>query len=137
MPKYAAKGTILEYENPPSTWVPVPATGDYEVDLGETEQIDVTTHDSAGSYREFINGFKNAAEIAFPIIYDPANVAHEYLRAAHGGAAINLRVTLPDAGNATFTFAALVTGFRVGVPVQGALGATVTVKPTGAITFAA
>jgi predicted secreted protein len=137
MAKYAAKGAQLHYENPSSTWVPVINIGDFTLNLGDTEQIDVTTHDSAGSYREFLNGFKNAADFSVPLVYDPAAISHEYLRAAHGGTAKSFRVTLPDSGNAQFFFDGIVTGFEVGLPVDGALGSSVTIKPTGAITFTA
>lgn len=137
MAKYAAKGAILKYENPASTWNTIPAVGDFELDLGDTEEIDVTTHDSAGSFRETVNGFKAPAEISFPLVYDPANTHHEYLRANHGGTAVGFQVILPDAGAATFEFEAIIKGFRVSAPVDGRLEATVTVKPTGAITFTA
>jgi predicted secreted protein len=137
MAKYAAKGAQLHYENPASTWVLVTALGDFTLNLGETEQIDVTTHDSAGSYREFLNGFKNASEFSPVLKYDPVATSHEYLRAAHGGTAKSFRVTLPDAGNAQFFFDGIVTGFEVSAPVDGALEATVTIKPTGEITFSA
>lgn len=137
MAKYAAKGASISYENPASTWNVIPAVGDFELDLGDTEEIDVTTHDSAGSYRETVNGFKAPAEISFPIVYDPAEADHEYLRANHGGTAKAFKIILPDAGNAQFAFSAIIKGFRVSAPVDGRLEATVSVKPTGDITFTA
>lgn len=136
MAKYAAKGAIIKVEIS-AVATTIPAVGDFELDLGDAEEIDVTTHDSAGSYREFVNGFKNAAEISFPIVYDPANATHEYLRANHAGAAQTFQIVLPDAGAATFDFDALIKGFRVSAPVDGRLEATVTIKPTGDIVFTA
>ena len=137
MAKYAAKGAILKYENPASTFNVIPAVGDFELDLGDTEEIDVTTHDSTGSFRETVNGFKAPSEISFPLVFDPANTHHLYLQTNHGATAVTFQVILPDDGAATYEFDAIIKGFRVSAPVDGRLEATVTVKPTGAISFSA
>lgn len=137
MAKYAAKGAIIKYENPASTFNVIPAVGDFELDLGDTEEIDVTTHDSAGSYRETVNGFIAPAEISFPLVYDPADTHHAFLLTNHGGSALTFQVILPDTGAGTFEFDAIIKGFRVSAPVDGRLEATVSIKPTGAIVFTA
>jgi predicted secreted protein len=113
----------------------VVSVGDFELDLGDTEEIDVTTHDSSGSYRETVNGFKAPADISIPLTYQPEATSHAYLLAAHGGTAETFRVILPDAGAQTFEFDAIVKGFRVSAPVDGKLEATVTIKPTGDFTI--
>lgn len=136
MAKYAAKGLTLQYENPPLTWVTVPNVGDISLNLGEADEIDVTTHDSPGGFREFIAGFKNAAEFTIPLVYDPALTTHAYLRTQMGGVAVPFRVGLPMVSAlARFNFSGLIRGFEVGAAVDGRLEATVTVKPTGDMTY--
>lgn len=136
MSKVAAKGAIVKV-TVASVLTAVPYMGDLTLSLGETERIDVTTHDSAGNAREFLQTWQGEGQLSFGIKYDPANAVHEALRAAHGGAAIASSVVLPDAGAATFTFNANVTGFEITAGVDGALEASITMKTTGAVTFAA
>lgn len=136
MPKYAAKGTKLQITIT-STLTDIPALRDISLGVGQADLLDATTHDSSGSFREFINGFKDSDEATYTIVYDPANAVHEAIRAAHGGASVAFALVLPDAGNATFAFSALVRTFTVNAPVDGILEASFTLKPTGAITFTA
>jgi predicted secreted protein len=136
MAKYAAKGTKLQVEIS-SVFTDIPNLGDITLSVGQTDLIPATTHDSANSFKEYLNGFKDSDEFTGVIKYDPANAVHEYIRAAHGGSAINMKLILPDVGNATFAFSALVRNFQVAAPVEGSLDANITFKPTGAITFTA
>lgn len=135
MAKFAAKGSKFSYLSG-STYIDVAQIRTIGLGQGSTELIDVTTLDTSAS-REFVNGFKDSDEITLEIKYDPANSGHEYLRNAHGGSAIGFRVTLSDTGTATFTGSALVTGFSINLDTDGPIDATVTLKPTGTITFAA
>ena len=73
--KFATKGVTLNIN---SVLVPGlvsigPSTG------GEAEDVEVTSHDTVGNYREFVSGFKSRAAIDFTIRWDPATVAHDGL----------------------------------------------------------
>jgi len=139
MAKFAAKGIQLAHLTG-STYTTVVGLESLSFGLGTTEQIDVTTHDSAGSYREFVSGLIEADDVTAVLVYDPANATQEFLRAQHAaGTANGYKITLPDSGNATFTFSANVTVWSSpDNPVSGgALKCSVTLKPTGAMTFAA
>lgn len=139
MAKYAAKGAILAYESAtsPSTFSTIPCVGDFDVPLtGERDEIDITSHDSANDFEETVLGIKRTQAMTIPInAWDGANTHHAAMvtRAA-GNTITNFKVTFKDTKVATF--AAYVKGVTVGNPVNGALGATLTIKPTGAITFA-
>jgi predicted secreted protein len=133
--KFAAKGTKLQI-NTGSSLVDIPSVESFTFGQGQTELIDVTTLDSS-SYREFVNGFKDADEISAEIIYDPADTVHEYIRTNHGGTAKAMGVVLSDTGNATFTFNALITQVSFPVDKDGPIRMSVTFKPTGAISFTA
>ena len=136
MAKYSAKGTKLQVTIS-GVLTDIPALRDITLGVGQTDLLDATTHDSTGSFREFLNGFKDSDESTYTIVYDPANATHEFIRAAHGGAAVVFAMVLPDAGAATFTFSALVRSFTVNAPVDGVLEASFTLKPTGEVTFTA
>ena len=136
MAKYAAKGAVLAYENPGATWNTVPGVQDFTLSFGETDRIDVTSHDSSGSYREYVNGFKTPADITVPIVWDGANTHHAYILAAHGGSAISVKITGKEASPKTYSFSALVRNIELSWPIDGAQTASVTLTPTGAITVA-
>ena len=136
MAKFASKGAILK-ATITSVLTAVPAMGDVTFTPGSVDRIDVTTHDSTGDTREFLQTWKGAGTLGFTVKYDPANTVHEFLRASHGAAAVVFSLVLPDTGAATWTFSAHVTGFEIGASVDGAIEATVSLETTGAITFAA
>lgn len=139
MAKMAAKGAIFAYESStsPSTFSTLPGVGDFDLPLvGERDEIDVTSHDSVGDYEETILGVIRTPTITVPINgWDGSNTHHSAMvTRAQGNTLTNFKVTTKDTKIATF--AGYVKSVVIGNPVNGALGATITVKPTGAITYA-
>lgn len=138
MAKYAAKGAILKQDDGTSTFVAIANVGDVSFQHPQRERIDVTTHDSSGGFREYVDGVLGEGTLSFPLVYDPANATHERLRASQvSGGNKNFQLILPDAGAAQFAFAALVTKFDINAGVNGRLEAQVELKTSGAITFTA
>jgi predicted secreted protein len=99
----------------------------------KADTIDVTAHDSASGWREFIGGLKDAGELSMDINYDPA--AHGTIFSNIGSDAVSHKITLPDAGAAVVTFDGIITGMKAQAPYDDKLSATVTVKVTGAPTI--
>lgn len=95
----------------------------------KTDTIDVSDHDSSEQWREFVGGMKDAGELAMDINYDPA--VHGTIFSNIGGAPIQHKITLTDAGAAVVTFDGIVTGFTATAPFDGKLAGTVTVKVSG------
>ena len=101
---------------------------------------DVTSHDSTGAWEEVVGTILRSGEISMDIVYDPATATHKN---AAGGllydlasrAPITLTLKFPDAATTEWTFSALVTAFEPSMPHDGALTASVTFKPTGAMTL--
>ena len=102
--------------------------------------IDVTNHASTNAWEESVVGILRPGDITMEIVYDPANATHKN---ASGGllfdflARVSIALTLVFSDTATteWTFSAFVTGFEPSMPVDGALTAAVTFKPTGNMTL--
>jgi len=102
---------------------------------------DVTSHDSTGGWEEVVGTILRSGEVTLDIVYDPDNATHKYASAGllHdlvSRTAQTYNLYFSDSTPATWSFSALVTGFQPGMPVNGALTASVTLKPTGAVTLA-
>jgi len=104
------------------------------------DTIDVTSHDSTAAWEEAVVGILRSGEITMDIIYDPADAF--YKNAGTGlladfiaRALITLTLEFPDTAGTEWTFSAFVTGFEPSMPVDGALGASVTFKPSGNMTL--
>lgn len=104
------------------------------------DTADVTSHDSVGAWEEIVGTILRSGELVLSIVYDPADATHKY---AAGGllydlvqrTAIALTLVFSDAGTTTWTFNALVTGFKPTAPVGDSLTAAVTLKGTGQFTL--
>lgn len=97
--------------------------------------IDVTAHDSAGEWMEFIGGLKDAGEVSFDINYNPA--VHDTIAITDFAVSTtkNWKITFPDA--TTWIYAAVLTGFAPNAPYDDKLSATLTFKVTGSVTMSA
>lgn len=99
---------------------------------------EVTSHDSAG-VREFIPTLKEFGEITFDINFN--NAATQGFSGGLYNDAINrtkrnFQIVIPTTSAKTGSFAAYVTGFELQEPVDGVLKASITLRPTGALTWA-
>ena len=134
--KYAAKGTTFETGGAASgaaSWVTVDGVQSLGIPSDTADEIDVTTHDSPSSRKEFVNGLVDSDDLTVSLIYDAAEASHETLRSVAGGVAQHFRVTLTGpASNTIHTFTALVKGFAIDLPHDGAQTATATLKRSGA-----
>lgn len=131
MTKYAAFGTALKLDG--TAFAQVQSISGPGLSL-DTE--DVTTHDSTDGWEEVVGTILRSGEITLDIVYDPANATHKN---AAGGLIYKLTqrtadeytLVFSDTANTTWTFNAFVTGFEPGAPHDGALTASVKMKPTG------
>jgi len=103
------------------------------------DTVDVTEHDSATAWEEVVATILRSGEITIDIVYDPNAATHKN---ATGGllndlttrTATTYSIVFPTAPAVTWTFTnCYVIGFEPSMPVDGALTASVTLKPTGAI----
>ena len=139
MAKYAAKGAILAVNTvaAPTVYATIPGVRDFNLPIGTADQIEVTSHDSSGGYKEFVNGLIESAEISVPVVWDGAHAQHAALVAAlQAGTVLGYKITGKESTPKTYSFQALVTSIDIQWPVAGAQEATLVIKPTGAITIA-
>jgi len=93
---------------------------------------DVTAHDGSG-WREHVATLLDAGEVSFDVNYVPTNATHNntagLIKMMTSRALRNYQLVFP--GPTTWTFAAFVTGFEPGSPVDGALTASVSMRISG------
>lgn len=133
MGKFAAKGSTLTIDA-----VVIPQFRGISSSGGEAERIDVTTHDSAGAYREFVSGFKGEQSVSIDIVYDPALAAHIGLKTLYdSGEVVEVIVGVPTTIASTITFDAYIASFPIpSLPIDGEVALTFTLQVSGAIVIA-
>lgn len=129
MTKRSAKGTLLQYESAtgPSVFTTFPGVQDFTVPLGEKDEIDVTTQESAGGYEETVLGIGRLPAWTAPMMWDGSNTHHKALVTAYNAdATVNIKVTCVD--GQTVTGPALVKTIALNAPVNGKYDATISFK---------
>ena len=102
------------------------------------DEIDVTTLDSEGGYKEFLQGFKDSGEIALEgFLTKNGDEGQQELKTLYdSGETKETVITFPD--NSTLTFNSWVKGVTFGATdVDGAVGFGATLRVTGAVTYTA
>jgi len=102
------------------------------------DTADVTSHDSTGAWEQVVATILRSGEVTLDIVYDPANAQ---IKNASGGllylmttrASSSFTITYPNASAVVFT--GFVVGFEPAAPHDGALTASVKIKPTGVVTL--
>ena len=110
-----------------------------DVTLPEVEvtDIDTTTHDSSGGFREFVGGLKDGGVVTLSGDYNIADAGQTYLRnpANVGTTPVAVVVTFSD--DSTATFNAVVKGYGVNNPLDEVVTFTASLRISGSITYAA
>lgn len=99
------------------------------------ETADATSHDSTGGWREKIGALLNGGEVTFSINYIPTNATHDnttgLIKDMRSRTLRNFQLVFPDSGSTTWSFAALLTAFEPGEPIDEKLTADVTLEISG------
>jgi len=104
------------------------------------DPIEITHHESPDAWKEFVGGLLDGGEITADLNFLPTettqvgDAAGSLLYALTTRAVTNFTITWPDTSSTEWAFAALVTAFEPSAPVDDKLGASVTLKLTGAPT---
>lgn len=124
-----ALGTVLKYGQ--TVVGKLTSVGEIAPD---SEELDVTTLDSEGGYREYLQGFRDSGEVEVEGFHEKGDAGQTALRAAYAsGTAGAVEVDFPDGTKVTFN--AFVKGYTLGAAeVDGAVGFGATLRITGGVT---
>ena len=132
-PAIEAQGTTLTFN---STAIgKLTSIGEVQV---QADEIDVTTLDSTGSYKEYLQGFKDSGEVQVEgFLGYHGNAGQQALNTAFAsGEAKATVITFPD--GSTLTFNSWVKAVKFGsAEVNNAVKFGATLRITGGVTYAA
>ena len=101
---------------------------------------DVTSHSSAGGWREKVGTLLDGGQVTLAINYVPANATQNatlgLIADLKNRVKRNFKLIFPDSGSTTWSFAALVVDFKPKAAVASKLSADVTMEITGQPTLA-
>ena len=109
------------------------------VSIGEiacdSEEIDVTTLDSEGGYREYIQGYRDAGMVKLEGFHDAGDAGQAAMRAAFdSGKNGDAVIAFPDGSEARFK--CFVKSYAMGAAkVDGAVGFSAAVRISGGVEF--
>ena len=100
----------------------------------DSEELDATTLDSTGGYREYIQGFKDSGELPLTGYLNKTDVGQVEIRTAYGtGAPHPIVITYPDSTKVQFN--AYVKSYTMGAAeVDGLVGFGAVLRISGAVT---
>lgn len=101
-----------------------------------SEEVESTSLDSVGGFKEFIGGLKDGGQVQFDCNYIGSDVQQNAIRDNVGGVTENYRISWPFSPTVTCTFAAQVVGFSMSTEPNSAISASVTLKISGSPTWA-
>lgn len=108
------------------------------------DTVDVTSHQSAGGWREHVATLKDGGEISLELNFVPTNDTQDFTVGLgldmKNQTKRNFQLVFPDAtleaSRTKWSFSAFVSAFSVSAPHDGKLGGSVSLKVTGAPTLA-
>ena len=142
MPGKAAFGAVLSFGTATGTATTATLTNVTNISGldGETEVIDVTSHDSAGAYREKIASFLDLGQVKVDFNFDAQQTTH---RATAGGLlwlrdqriTVPWKLTLPGTPSHSVAFQGFVTSVPLDLPFDDKQGGSATIEVTGPATW--
>ena len=142
MAKSAAKGVVIAVSDGViPTFNPIGQVFSLSGPSLSADTVDVSAHDSASFYREFVNSFRDGGEISMGIRWDPALASHGetgdgLLNLFERDVFTDIEITWPNPAADVWTLSIFVTGYEPSADFDAALEATVTFKVTGVPIFA-
>lgn len=135
MPGVDAFGTQFKREtDTPDTFELIANVSNLSGPSRERESIDVTAHNSADKYREFVKGLKNGGEVTVTINYDPtltdtASIEADFEEEDNRNYRI---VLLPGEDDEwTWDFEGLITGLSDEFPIDDRMEREMTIQISG------
>ena len=129
-----AQGTTLKFTPAGGTQVVVGKLTSVGEIAPEAEEVDITTLESTGGYREYMQGFRDSGELEITGFHDADDAGQTALRTAFAsGASGSFEVTFPD--DTAVTFSGCSKSHTIGsAEVDGAIGFGAVIRISGAVT---
>lgn len=134
MAKTRALGTTLSFQPTGGTVAAIGRLSSIGEITPDSEELDVTTLDSTGGYREYMQGFKDSGELEVSGYHDAGDAGQAALRAAYAsGASGEVKITFPD--GTVVSFNGYVKAHTLGAAeVDGAVGFGANFRISGGVT---
>ena len=131
MGKFAAKGTNIT--GPGGLIAQVYAINGATL---SADVADVSDHESAAFYREFVNTFRDGGEVTLGLRFDPdeatqSEVVNGLIALFELDVSSSYAINWPNTGGSNWTFDAFVTGYEPSADFDAELDLQVTLKLTG------
>ena len=129
-----AQGTTLKFTPAGGTQVVVGKLTSVGEIAPEAEEVDITTLESIGGYREYMQGFRDSGEMEITGFHDADDAGQTALRTAFAsGASGSFEVKFPD--DTAVTFSGFIKSHTIGsAEVDGAIGFGAVIRISGAVT---
>jgi len=137
MAKYAGKDFTFSYSTDDGTsYTAIDQIVDIDLDGGDIDFEDVTTHDSTNDTEEVVSTIKRPGTVTVNLIHDPDSAAHDYI-AKNNATLVKWKLVYTDTG---ITLGDVVFNGYIGqmsrsLSHSGAVTASFTVRKTGADTI--
>jgi predicted secreted protein len=100
------------------------------------DTVEVTTHDSADGFKEYIAGLADGGEVSFDVVFDPSNSTHNETTGGlkafmDAKTVVNWKVEFPLSPVKTWAFSGFLTSFELEAPLDDALAGSMSIKVTG------
>lgn len=100
------------------------------------EFAEATHMESPNGFREYLPTFKDSGDVTLECNFLPANTQHKQLTTDMVARTLrNFKLNWPNTGGTVWSFAAYISGFSPSASVGDMLAASVTLRPTGAVTI--
>ena len=129
MSKTHAFGTVFKWNG-----IPVAGLNSINgIDIS-VDQIDITTHDSTGGYKEYMSGLMDTGDVPISGYFDSSDTTGQLTMLTDMNAKTTREciIQFPVSTGTIWTFNGLITSMKIGdSSVDGAIPFTATIKPTG------
>lgn len=129
-----ASGTLLKIGDgtSPEDFTTVPEMMKLSGPAVKFDLLDVTSHDSAGFFREYIPGLADGDNVGGDMNWRPSNAVHIALRVdSYARTLRNFQVVFPDSSDNTVLVSSYISNISPDASIGAVLKASVTMKVTG------
>lgn len=139
-----AQGTLMKIGDGSSVYTTIAEVKNLSGPQLVVAAVDVTSHDSAAQFREYIAGLRDGGKVTFDVNWIPSGATQGFttglLSSGFGSTKANsaqqFQIVFPDSATTTWTFVGIVTKFAPSAGVDKELMASIEIQISGQPTLA-